>query len=258
MASLLRSHFFFTICNMLRFLVFISFISVVFFSCKDNPPTYGDVLAKEFENKSYKDFDTAAYVKVFRDVYAKEKSQLVNPSWMKELSDSTEGMTLIAEHLFDGSIDTMITYFERSEEHGIRTSYFHTAAIKETLFSLRKLKGKDVAEVYPLLAKLDLLSTDGLVAYISSIKYGVVNPKRLYGRYFVPQKRMSYGKVVNLLDSVKIGNVLADIQPKNQYYTRFQDLLENGNLNSAQRSQVLMVLEKLRWMGDAFRRNMYL
>jgi L,D-transpeptidase YcbB len=252
MASLLRSHFFFTICNMLRFLVFISFISVVFFSCKDNPPTYGDVLAKEFENKSYKDFDTAAYVKVFRDVYAKEKSQLVNPSWMKELSDSTEGMTLIAEHLFDGSIDTMITYFERSEEHGIRTSYFHTAAIKETLFSLRKLKGKDVAEVYPLLAKLDLLSTDGLVAYISSIKYGVVNPKRLYGRYFVPQKRMSYGKVVNLLDSVKIGNVLADIQPKNQYYTRFQDLLENGNLNSAQRSQVLMVLEKLRWMGDAF------
>jgi murein L,D-transpeptidase YcbB/YkuD len=90
------------------------------------------------------------------------------------------------------------------------------------------------------------------VAYISSIKYGVVNPKRLYGRYFVPQKRMSYGKVVQMLDSVKIGTVLTDIQPKNQYYTRFQDLLENGNLNSAQRSQVLMVLEKLRWMGDAF------
>jgi hypothetical protein len=52
------------------------------------------------------------------------------------------------------------------------------------------------------------------VAYISSIKYGVVNPKRLYGRYFVPQKRMSYGKVVQMLDSVKIGTVLTDIQPK--------------------------------------------
>jgi hypothetical protein len=57
-------------------------------------------------------------------VYGKEKSQLVNPSWMKELSDSTEGMTLIAEHLFDGSIDTMLTYFERSDAHGIRASYF--------------------------------------------------------------------------------------------------------------------------------------
>ncbi len=217
------------ICRMLRFLVFISFVSVVFFSCKENPPAYGDVLAKGFENKSYKDFDSTAYVKIFHDVYNKEKSKLVNPSWMKELSDSTEGMTLISEHLFDGSIDTLLAYFGRSEEHGIRSSYFHTSAIKETLFSLRKLKTKDVAAAYPLLAKLDLLSTDGLVAYVSCLKYGVVNPKRLYGRYFVPQKRMTYSKVVHLLDSVNIGTVLNDIQPKNQYYLKFQNLLHSGN-----------------------------
>ena len=252
MASLLRSHFFFIICRMSRFLVFISFVSVVFFSCKDNPPTYGDVLAKGFEHKSYQKFDTAAYVNVFKEIYSKQKSQLHNPSWMKELSDSTAGMTLIAEHLFDGSIDTMLSYFERSEEHGIRTSYFHTAAIKETLFSLRRLKPKDVAEAYPLLAKLDLLGSDGLVAYVSSMKYGVINPKRLYGRYFVPQKRMNYDKVVHLLDSIKMGPALAAIQPKNQYYVKFQGLLENEDLNSIQRSQVLMVLEKLRWMGESF------
>lgn len=237
---------------MYRFLVFISFVSIVFFSCKENPPTYGDVLAKEFEQKSYADFDTTAYVKVFNEVYSREKSQLHNPIWMKELADSTEGMTLIAAHLFDGSIDTMLNYFERSEEHGLRTSYFHTSAIKETLTSLRKLKTKDVADAYPLLAKLDLLGTDAFVAYVSSIKYGVINPKRLYGRYFVPQKRMNYGKVVHLLDSVKVGTVLADIQPKNQYYAKFQDLLENGNLNNAERRQILMVLEKLRWMGSSF------
>lgn len=105
---------------MYRFLVFISFVSIVFFSCKENSPTYGDVLAKEFEQKSYADFDTTAYVKVFNEVYSREKSQLHNPIWMKELADSTEGMTLIAAHLFDGSIDTMLNYFERSEEHGLR------------------------------------------------------------------------------------------------------------------------------------------
>src|SRR5690606_7459271 len=98
-------------------------------------------------------------------------------------------------------------------------SYFHTAEIKETLFSLRKLKPKDVAESYPLLAKLDLLGTDGFVAYVSSMKYGVVNPKRLYGRYFVPQNRMNYAKVIHMLDSVKMGLLMANIQPKNQYYT---------------------------------------
>ncbi|RKE55177.1 L,D-transpeptidase-like protein [Sphingobacterium detergens] len=252
MASLLRSHFFFIICRMLRILVFISFVSIVFFSCKENPPTYGDVLANGFEQKSYKEFDTTAYLKVFHEVYGKQKSKLHNPSWMKELSDSTEGMTLIAGHLFDGSIDTLLNYFEQSEKHGIRSSYFHTTEIKETLFSLRKLKPKDVAESYPLLAKLDLLGTDGLVAYVSSIKYGVINPKRLYGRYFVPQKRMNYAGVVHLLDSVEIGPLMAGIQPKNQYYIQFQDLLENGNLDNAQRTKVLMVLEKLRWMGESF------
>jgi murein L,D-transpeptidase YcbB/YkuD len=252
MASLLRSHFFFIICSMSRFLVFISFVSIVFFSCKENPPTYGDVLAKGFEQKSYKEFDTTAYVKVFHEVYGQQKSKLHNPSWMKELSDSTEGMTLISGHLFDGSIDTLLNYLERSDEHGIRSSYFHTTEIKETLFSLRKLKPKDVAESYPLLAKLDLLGTDGLVAYVSSVKYGVINPKRLYGRYFVPQKRMNYAGVVHLLDSVKMEPLLADIQPKNQYYTQFQDLLEHGNLDNSQRTKVLMVLEKLRWMGESF------
>jgi len=252
MASLLRSHFFFIIYSMSRFLVLISFVSIVFFSCKENPPTYGDVLAEGFDQKSYKEFDTAAYVKVFWEVYGKQKAKLHNPSWMKQLADSTEGMTLVASHLFDGSLDTMLTYFERSEAHGIRTSYFHTIEIKETLFSLRKLKPKDVAEAYPLLAKLDLLGTDGFVAYVSGLKYGMVNPKRLYGRYFVPQKRMNYGNVARLMNSVSIGSVLASVQPKNQYYLKFQELLENGDLDPAQRISVLMALEKLRWMGEVF------
>lgn len=238
----------------MRNLVLVYFLFILSFSsCQTDPPTFGDILAKSFDQEIFKDFDSTAYFSAIEKELKGDNSRLFNPKWMRVLADSSRGFTWIPNQLFTGGTDTLLYYLERSEEHGIDPSIFHTVEISRALNLLKSKQITDLNEAYQLLAKVEVLSSDALVAYLNVLENGIVNPKKLYGRYFVGHKRYSLDKAKHLLDSaLNVSEVVNHAQPTNSIYRKFQHLLLEGDLNKEERVKVLMTMERLRWMGEDF------
>lgn len=113
---------------------------------------------------------------------------------MSEIADSSRGFTWIQNQLVSGGTDTLLHYLEKSGEHGINPSIFHTEEIRNALNRLQSKEIKDINEAYTILAKIELLSSDALVAYVNILENGLINPKKLYGRYFVGHNRYTLKK----------------------------------------------------------------
>jgi murein L,D-transpeptidase YcbB/YkuD len=238
----------------MRNLVLVYFLFILSFSsCQTAPPTFGDILAKSFDQKIFKDFDSTTYFSAIEEELKVDNSRLFNPKWMRVLADSTRGFTWIPNQLFTGGTDTLLYYLEKSEEHGIDPSIFHVVEISRALSRLKSKQITDLNEAYQLLAKVEVLSSDALIAYLNILENGIVNPKKLYGRYFVGHKRYSLDKAKHLLDSaLNVSEVVNHAQPTNSIYRKFQHLLLEGDLNKEERVKVLMTMERLRWMGEDF------
>lgn len=238
----------------MRNLVLVYFLFILSFSsCQTAPPTFGNILATSFDQKIFKDFDSTAYFSAIEEELKGDNSRLFNPKWMRELADSSRGFTWIPNQLFTGGTDTLLYYLERSEEHGFDPSLFHVVEISGALNRLKSKQITDLNEAYRLLAKVEVLSSDALVAYLNILENGIVNPKKLYGRYFVGHKRYSLNRAKRLLDStLNVAEVVNHAQPTNSFYKKFQRLLLDGDLNKEDRINVLMTMERLRWMGKDF------
>jgi murein L,D-transpeptidase YcbB/YkuD len=238
----------------MRNLVLVYFLFILSFSsCQTAPPTFGDILATSFNQKLFKDFDSTTYFTAIEKEINSGNTHLFNPRWMRAIADSSRGFTWISSQLFTGGTDTLLYYLERSEEHGVDPSFFHVAEIREALSRLESNQITDLNEAYTLLAKIEVLSADALVAYLNIVENGIVNPKRLYGRYFVGHNRYSLKKAKQLLDStLNVSDVVTRAQPSNSFYRKFQELLLDGDLSKDERVNVLMTMERLRWMGEDF------
>lgn len=238
----------------MRNLVLVYFLFILSFSsCQTAPPTFGDILATSFDQKIFKDFDSTAYFSAIDKELKGDNSRLFNPKWMRVLADSSRGFTWIPNQLFTGGTDTLLYYLEKSEEHGIDPSIFQVVEISRALNRLKSKQITDLNEAYQLLAKVEILSSDALIAYLNILENGIVNPKRLYGRYFVGYNRYSLNKAKQLLDSaLSVSDVVHHAQPTNSFYKKFQHLLLEGDLNKEDRINVLMTMERLRWMGKDF------
>src|SRR5690606_7398319 len=103
-------------------------------------------------------------------------------------------------------------------------------------------------ESYPLLAQLEILCADGLINYSNILKYGAVNPKNIYGRYYVKVERPDLIDSQKSLDQLKLAELLRDIQPKNGYYQRLQNVLINqADMTAEEREKYYFTMERLRW-----------
>jgi len=225
----------------------------LFVSCKKyKHEEFGRDLAKTFKSKKYKDFDTTAYYHVFKKQLVKEKERIHNPKWISKMYEEEEkGLTLIGDFLINGELDTLSRYLKLSVFHGLNPSYFHAKEIDDLLHQVKTKKFKKVEESYPLLASLEILSADALINYSNILKYGAVNPKNIFGRYYVSVKRPDFIDSHKTLDQLQLANFLKDIQPKNGYYQRLQNLLINEQpeqaLSANDKQKIYFSLERLRW-----------
>src|SRR6478672_11740831 len=201
-------------------------------SCKKNRhEEFGRELAKSFKSKKYKDFDTTAYFATFKEQLVKEKGNIYHPQWIKKIYDNeTAGLTLIGEFLVNGQLDTLGYYLKRSIYHGLNPTYFHADEIDRLLKEVKTTKFKSVEESYPLLASLEILSADGLINYSNILKYGAVNPKNIFSRYYVKVDRPDIIDAKSSLEQLNLNEFLKDLQPKNGYYRRLQNVLINEDI----------------------------
>lgn len=213
-------------------------------------PEIGVVLADHFKNKIYKDFDTAVYNQTFRSTLDSVRLKLSNPNTISSFyTDETKNTTLITRFIANAELDTLVSYLGKSDEHGYRPSLFNYQEINDLLAALRANRFKSVQEVYPILAKLELLSASALLKYDTFVGFGSVNPRKVLNRYYVTTLRPDSVHMIKLLKTEDIAQHLREIQPVNPDYMVMQRSL--GNLeksgNTALLKTTLVNMERLRW-----------
>lgn len=213
-----------------------------------NPtPEVGVTLSEHFHNKLYSDFDTTDYNPIFRAVLDSLSPKFSNPNIIKSFYESKElDPQLITRFYANRGLDTLTNFLSRSSEHGINPNKFNIEKIRDLLSQLDANKFKNIKDIYPVIANLELLSANSLLKYNIYLRYGLINPTRVLDGYHIDVKRPDSLSMIAVLNTGNIVKLLKDIQPKTPQYLAFQKaLLENKNKENER--TILVNMERLRW-----------
>jgi murein L,D-transpeptidase YcbB/YkuD len=145
--------------------------------------------------------------------------------------------------------DSIGSLLASSFEHGLNPQWYHVKEIKEGLDALRKSSNE--SDIIANQARLEILLADAVVKYSSHIKYGVLNPVKMFGdRYDLPYPSAEQMNVFEALKQQNIFQYLKDIQPKAERYIKLQSALKTFRLaNDKGWSKIKPIGRKLR-VGD--------
>lgn len=220
------------------------------------PPEIGKVLSEHFKNKIYKDFDTVAYDSVFVKTMSEVSENFINPKTIKSFYVSNKDEPkLVTKFYTNGNLDSLVNFLQNSTVHGINPKIFKTEEIKSLLQELGANKFKTVDESYPVIAKLEILSANAYLNYTNFLKFGVVNPRNIFSRYYIKVKRPDSAGMINLLGSESMIDTLRAVQPRSEQYKALQQAYLNASAEDEKRI-LLLNMERFRWkmpeMGENF------
>ncbi|RZJ81370.1 MAG: hypothetical protein EOO20_25215, partial [Chryseobacterium sp.] len=215
---------------MKKTLVLIVLMMAVLSSCRwfQETPPVGMMLAKHFDKKLYKKFDTAEYNIVFRKRLDSTSKLFLNPKTFKAYYYSKDfEPVLVTKYFENGGLDSLQNYLEQSEFHGFSKDNFRYEQLTKALALLNEGDFKDIGEVYPVLADLELNAAEALVKYHNFIYYGVTNPRKILSKYNIPIKRPDSLAIIKILSTDNIVQLLQGIQPASDDYKIFQRELKS-------------------------------
>lgn len=239
-----------------RFLIIPAIICISSCNWFKTPPEIGKVLSEHFKNKIYKDFDTIAYDSVFVKTLGDLSDGFDNPKTIKAFyEENHHEPKLVTKCYVNGELDSLVEYLEQSKAHGFNPRIFKVKEIKSLLAELSDNKFTKVEESYPVIAKLEVLSANAYLNYNNYLKYGIVNPRNIFSRYYIKVKRPDSAGMINLLNSENILDTLRAVQPKSTQYKALQIAYLNANAEDEKRI-LLLNMERFRWKmpetGDSY------
>ncbi len=216
-------------------------------------PEIATVLTKHFDNKLYKKFDTVAYDLVFNKKLDELSKKLSNPKVITAFYDSHQNNPILITRFYtNGGLDSLRSYIEASKADGFNPEAFKVNELTDLLGTLNANQFKTIEEVYPVIAALEIRTADALLKYHNAIRYGAVNPRKIFNRYYIANKRPDSLAMDSLLNSQDIFAVLKDAQQTSKNYLAlkqalafYRDSLKTDN-NPAIRS-IKLNMERMRW-----------
>jgi len=134
-------------------------------------------------------------------------------------------------------IDSLLKVIETSGEHGLPANRYNYDLIKNEYSQIFDSTITNNAARYIHLANVELLLSDAVIKYASDLRYGVVNPAKIFpDSYFIPLVDSSRREIFKPLYVEDILQYLNEIQPKNGRYKKLQAILP-----------FFIDLENLRW-----------
>ncbi|KLT67625.1 L,D-transpeptidase family protein [Pedobacter sp. BMA] len=216
-----------------------------------SPPEIGKVLAEHFKNKIYKDFDTAAYDSVFVQTINALSPGFINPKTIKAFyAANNDAPELVTKFYTNGDLDSLNTYLANSTVHGLNPKVFNTEEIKDLLSQLGENKFKRVEDSYPVIARLEILSANAYLNYTNFLKYGVVNPRNIFSRYYIKVKRPDSAGMLRLLSTDHLLDSLKSAQPKSPQYKALQTAYLSTDV-AIEKRILLLNMERFRWQMPA-------
>ena len=229
-------------------------LSVVFTiqSCKKSRSDMGKTLFQKTKNKIYKDVTPEGFEPVFKKMLAEERFNLDNPRTITEFYEQNGyDPIFVMDHIINGELTA--SYFQMAGDHGLDPKMFKAQEIDDLIKKITAKKGiKKLDEAYHDIAELELLAANSLIKYSNALKYGVINPKKIYARYYVETKRPDSSDMVAVFKAGNVKNYLDSIQPKDVSYTAIQKALKEGTVapgmsKEETRRFFIVNLERLRW-----------
>lgn len=216
-------------------------------------PEIATVLSKHFNNKLYKKFDTVAYDLVFKQKMEQLGKKMTNPKVVAGFYQANQYHPLLVTRFYsNGTLDSLRNYIEGSKADGFDPTAFGFDELTTLLKTLNANRFKTIEEVYPVIAELELKTADAFLKYNNAIKYGAVNPRKLFNRYYIANKRPDSLAMDSILNTSDMLAVLKDAQPKGKSYLDlkkalafYRDSLQTENDPSIK--LIKLNLERLRW-----------
>ena len=182
--------------------------------------------------------------------------KFVNPKTIKTFYASNYAAPqLVTRFYVNGELDSLVAYLNQSKVHGFNPKIFKGDEIKDLLAELSANKFKKVEESYPVIAKLELLSANAYLNYTNYLKYGVVNPRNIFSRYYIKVGRPDSLGMIHLLAGKSLVDTLKNVQPKSPQYKALQSAYLSANTESEKRI-LLLNMERFRWKipetGDSY------
>ena len=190
-------------------------LCLFFTSCNwfKSKPEIGVVLAKHFKNNLYKKFDTASYTIIFLKKLDELRGGLSNPRITTAHYTKNEYKPLLITNFYvNGGLDSLKSYIARSKTDGFNPNAFRLNELAELLATLGENRFRNIDEVYPLIAELELKTADALLRYHTVMKYGSVNPRKYFNRYYIVLKRPDSLQLDSLLSTSDLVSVLKESQ----------------------------------------------
>lgn len=195
----------------------------------------------------YKNFDTVAYDSVFVKALDSLAGDFINPKTIRAFySANYREPKLVTKFYINGELDSLVSYLQSSRSHGFNPKIFKGDEIRILLDELTANKFKKVEETYPVIAKLEILSANAYLNYNNFLKYGLVNPRNIFSRYYIKVKRPDSAGMVNLLASESLVDTLRNVQPKSEQYKGLQRAYLNAKADDERRI-LLLNMERFRW-----------
>lgn len=214
-------------------------------------PEIATLLSKHFDNKLYEKFDTVVYDSVFVEKLGKLSNKLSNPKVTTAFYAANRNNPVLTTRFFtNGGFDTLKNYIANADADGFNPEVFHLKTINELLAKLNANNFKNIAEVYPVLAELEITAADALLRYTNYMKYGAVNPRKIFNRFYINIKRSDSLKMDSILNSTDLVTVLKDVQPQAKSYIDLKRQLafyNDSSQNSHAVKTIKLNLERLRW-----------
>lgn len=241
--------------NIFRTLTFFLIaLTIVVSGCKKSRSDMGKILYQKTKNKVFKDVTPDGFAEVFQKVLADERSNLTYPQVIQAYYEQ-DGYdpVFVMDHIFNGDDKAAVDYYQKADEHGLNPELFKGDQIVALVNKFYQKKGvKTLAEAYHDMAELELLSANSLILYSNALQYGLVNPKRIYSRYFVDTKRPDSTSMSAVFHIQDLKTYLDSIQPKNPQYVALQKALADNyqapGLSAEQTKRTIEInLERLRW-----------
>lgn len=229
-------------------------LSFTFQGCKKSRSDMGKTLFLKTKNKVFKDVTPDGFAPVFKNMLEAEKSKLNNPDIIAAYYEQHDyDPELLMDHLANNDLEGVVAHYQKANEHGLNPELFQTAEITQLLDKFNQKKGiKTLDEAYQDMAKLEILLANSLINYSNALQFGVINPRKIYARYFTKTLRPDSAAMNKVFYISSLSNYLDSIQPKNPQYIALQKALASGytapNMSKEETQRTLVVnLERLRW-----------
>lgn len=123
-------------------------------------------------------------------------------------------------------IDSVLKIFKASDEHGLSPNWYNYDLINREYGEIYDTTTTNNSARYIHLANTELLLADALLKYAYHLRYGVVDPMKIYpDSYFIPGVDSSKREIFKPLYQKNVLQYLKEIQPKSERYKKLQATL---------------------------------